>query len=166
MRKNRLILGILGIYLGVMALFLLYDGMAQAYDMGTMIYQMQCALGGTLFSEKQDCIMYAFVGLTFIAETATGIISLWCFVTTPSVKRLQGAIFSLVLFQILTIFVYVEWLSIKPWMFNSIHRIVLISILTWRWKKQLQNLDEAGEKYHREYFPFIRELIKSLHKTK
>ena len=166
MRKKRLILGVLGIYLGVMALFLLYDGITQAYDMGTMIYQMQHALGGTLFAEKQSSMMYAFVGLTFIAEIAAGIISLWCFITTPSVKRLQGAIFSLAVFQILTIFVYVQWLSVNLWMFNSIHRILLVSILTWRWKKQLQNLDEAGEEYHREYFPFICELIKSLRKTK
>lgn len=165
MRKNRLIPGILGIYLGVMSLFLLYDGITQAYDYITMIRQMQDALGGELFAARQECVMYAFIGLTFIAEIAAGGISLWCFVSTPSVNRLQCAVLTLAVLQILTIVVYMRWLSASLQMFSCIHRILLISLLTWRWKKHLQALDEAREAYHRESFPFIRELIKALPKA-
>lgn len=165
MRKNRLILGILGIYLGIMSLFLLYDGITQAYDYVTMIHQMQDALDGELFAARQAREMYAFIGLAFIAEIIAGGISLWCFVTMPSVKRLQCAVLALAVLQILTIVVYVRWLSTSLQMFSCIHRILLISLLTWRWKKHLQALDEAGEAYRRDSFPFIRELIKALQKA-
>lgn len=157
MQKMRWILGGLGIYLGIISLFWLIDGMLvmlASFALYSSIRNTPIWLGNI------DEITLALIVLIAAIEIGAGAIGLWCFCKTPSAERIQAIPTLLamrLIVQIIGLALYWESVMLSSLIFWTIRgaiSVAAIAVLAHFWKRRAPE-EECGA----QSFPFIRILL-------
>lgn len=153
-QRGRFWLGLGGVYLTVLSLFLLYGGLTHlggAYTIMSRMGETDFALLFPYEASYQAAIFHLLEGIMGLTAGGVGIA---CIVKTPSVRRIETLAIALGLLQVLVIIDGVVRRQFPP--FLNLDRAIIVFVFAKYWQCCLTDMESRQISPKDMFFPFFR----------